>query len=447
MKFNTTPPSGFTEFSPEQESVRQKWIKIIKNIFEKNGFFSINTPLVERKNNLLAKGGNPKEIYKIARVLDDENSKKDSDMTLRFDHTVPLALYISRNLNNIIFPFKRYSIGPVFRGERAQKGRFRQFDQCDIDIVGSSTLSIFNDINVITIIIEIFQKLNVDDFVVKINNRKILSNFFETLGIKDLLQVKKILDILDNLDKLSEQKIIQNLSEELDNKKIDKIFEFINISKNNKNSEKILSDLKIIAQNNENFEKSIQELETVISTLKNLKIPENFFCIDLSIARGLDYYTGTVFETKFKNYKNFGSVCSGGRYDNLGEIFTGKPFPGVGVSIGLTRILKQAFDEKIIKGEKVTPTDILILVTDEKFMTKSFELANILRQKNFYVENFLDTKKLSKQFEYADKLKIKYVIVLGEKEIKTKKFTIKNMITGEQFSIDESQILDFFLTI
>ncbi|MCK5460982.1 histidine--tRNA ligase [Candidatus Gracilibacteria bacterium] len=444
-KYNVKTPSGFPEFSPAQEQVRQRWIKTIAEVFEKNGFLPINTPLVEREENLLGKGGNPKEMYALKRILDEEGDISHSGNALRFDHTVPLALYVARNFNDLNFPFRRYTIGPVFRGERAQKGRFRQFDQCDIDVIGNGSLSILNDAQMPAIIIDIFRQLMSEEpFVVRINNRKILLGFFESTGV-EADKIKTVLNIVDELEKIGETAVGKKLEEQkVEKEAIKNILDFIQIQGSN---ETILEKLKEMSNDSDLFKEGVEELQLVVKSIENMGIDEKYFKVDLCIARGLDYYTGTVFETNLINYFGLGSICSGGRYEDLASVFTGKVMPGVGISIGLTRLLSQFFEEGLVKTDRQTRTQILVINVDEVALPKSLEIGKKLRDGGFFVENYLEDKKLGKKFDYADKMQIPYVVVLGEDELNKKYVQVKNMETGEKTEVGEDKLEDYFSLI
>lgn len=456
-KFNVTTPSGFPEFTPAQEQVRQHWIRTISDIFEKYGFAPISTPIIERTDNLLGKGGNPKEMYVLDRLLSEGTADKDETKSraLRFDQTVPLALYVARHFNDLTFPFKRSVIGPVFRGERAQKGRFRQFDQCDIDVIGNGTLSILNDAQIPAIIIDIFKMLMPqNDFVVRINNRKVLLGFFEGIGI-EADKIKKVLDIVDDLEKLSRDKILDCFaSEGIGENQVEQILDFVNLSGDNfeileKLREKPPSPLKgELAPHPpkegadwEVFNEGVEELIQVITALNNMGVDGKCFKIDLRIARGLDYYTGTVFETNLIGYEGLGSICSGGRYDDLASLFANKKMPGVGISIGLTRLLSQLFEGGIIKTPSKTRTQILMIAADEVALGKTLEIGQQLREAGFFVENYLEKKKLGKQFDYADKMGIGYCVVIGENELSNKVVQIKSMETGDRVDVGFDEVV------
>jgi histidyl-tRNA synthetase len=441
---NITPPSGFPEFSPDEEKIRQHWLKQITNIFEKYSFQSITTPLVERAENLTSKGGNAKEIYVLERLLAEKNSPGKKDQALRFDHTVPFALYTARHLQEINFPFRRYTIGPVFRGERAQQGRFRQFDQCDIDIIGQNSLDIVNDALVPAIIIEIFQKIISTDFIVQISHREILQGFLldlldfdeENLTTENKEKLQEIFHIIDNLEKFSREKISTDLdSAGLDNNQQNKIFALLKLTN--------LSEIKEVC-NHRIFQDGVEKLQAVINYLEII-LPNSAgknFAINLHIVRGLDYYTGTIYETKITKFADWGSVCSGGRYDNLGEQFSNKKLPGVGISIGLTRLLKLAIANEIFQAPKdLSSAEILIIPTENQFLPASLQLMKELQTAEISVEIFTEDKKFSKKMDYANRQKIPTIFIVGADEISSGIFTIKNMKTGEQEKMTTEEFL------
>ncbi len=440
-KPNITCPSGFPEFSPEQELVRQHWIKTITQTYERHGFTPVTTPLVEREENLVAKGGNPKEMYVLKRLLDDENDTSHSGMALRFDHTVPLALYVARHFSNLAFPFRRYSIGPNFRGERAQKGRYRQFDQCDIDVIGVESLSLINDALMPAIIIQIFETLGIGDFVVRINNRKILIGFFESIGIPSD-KIKETLDIVDDLEKIGEKEVLSRLkSGGLTDEKAQQILDFTEISGS---PTKIITQLKKM-KGTETFTSGVEDLRIVVKSLIEAEIPQNRYTLDLSIARGLDYYTGTVYETNLTEHKGLGSICSGGRYDDLAKVFTGKKMPGVGISIGLSRLLPQLFEAGIITTKRKTPTQALIIAMSENELPTALKIGTQLREAGINTENYCEAKKIGKQFDYANRQGIPHCIVIGEDEVKKGVVVVKDMESGDQREVKMEEVANPFL--
>ena len=409
VKLNTSTPSGFPEFSPAEQRVIQHWKRTIAEIFEANGFPMLETPLVERSENFEAKGGNPKEIYVLDRLRREEAVDQDKDVrAIRFDHTVPLALYVARHFNELAFPFRRSVIGPVMRGERAQKGRFRQFDQCDIDVIGSEKLSLANDAQMVAIIAQIFEKLMPEQkFVIRINNRKILTGFFAAFDA-DPSEFKKLLDFLDNLEKNPDAKLEGHPIEFQE-----RILEFVETTGM---ADEILKKLKDFSDHSE-FLEGVEELTEVVRILRAMKIPEDKWQIDLRIARGLDYYTGTVYETNLIGYEKLGSVCSGGRYDDLAKVFMGKNLPGVGISIGLTRLLWQLFEAKLIETDRVNNSDVIILSRDNSFLASSLQLESELRSKGISTEVYMEDKKIQKQFDYAKKMGIPCRVIVGDEDV------------------------------
>lgn len=412
---------GFMELLPQEQILFNQIQDKIKNTYEKFGFLPLDTPIVEDSNVLLAKAGGEteKQVYRFC--------KGKSDLSLRFDLTVPLAKYVAKNYGELAFPFRRYQIGKVYRGERQQKGRFREFYQCDIDIIGDGNLSIINDAELPLIIYNIFKELGFEKFTININNRKILNGLFEELELTNL--GTDILRIIDKIEKIGKENVIKELEEfKITKEKISKIIDFIEIQ--GSNDEK-LNKLKSLNFKNEIFANGVQELEDVVKYMRAFGMQENNFKIELTIARGLDYYTGTVYETFLDDYRSLGSVCSGGRYENLAEYYTDKKLPGVGISIGLTRLFYQLNEIKLIEARKKSIADVLITS-----MTNNFEyaakVANKFRNKGKNVQIYYEDKKIKNKFKYADKLQIPYTIVIGEDEEKLNTYTIKNMITGEQ---------------
>ena len=412
---------GFMELLPQEQILFNQIQDKIKNTYEKFGFLPLDTPIVEDSNVLLAKAGGEteKQVYRFC--------KGKSDLSLRFDLTVPLAKYVAKNYGELAFPFRRYQIGKVYRGERQQKGRFREFYQCDIDIIGDGNLSIINDAELPLIIYNIFKELRFEKFTININNRKILNGLFEELELTKL--GTDILRIIDKIEKIGKENVIKELEEfKITKEKISKIIDFIEIQ--GSNDEK-LNKLKSLNFKNEIFANGVQELEDVVKYMRAFGMQENNFKIELTIARGLDYYTGTVYETFLDDYRSLGSVCSGGRYENLAEYYTDKKLPGVGISIGLTRLFYQLNEIKLIEAKKKSIADVLIIS-----MTNNFEyaakVANKFRNKGKNVQIYYEDKKIKNKFKYADKLQIPYTIVIGEDEEKLNTYTIKNMITGEQ---------------
>ena len=413
--------SGFMELLPQDQIKFNEMLDKIKKTYELYGFLPQETPIIESSEVLLAKAGGEteKQIYSF--------KKGDKDLSLRFDLTVPLAKYVAEYYNDLTFPYRRYQLGKVFRGERAQKGRYREFYQCDIDIIGDGELDVINDAELPSVIYTIFKELGFDDFTICINNRKILNGLFENIGQKE--NSVEILRIIDKIEKIGKQAVIEKLKKiNVSKESIDKIIEFIEISGTSK--EKV-EKLKKLGIENETFKKGLEELEFVYENIKLFGVPEENYKIDLTIARGLDYYTGTVYETFLNDYRELGSICSGGRYENLAEYYTNKKLPGVGVSIGLTRLFYKLNELGLVKATKKAISDIIIIPMLED-LSKPIKLATELRNLGINTEIYSNQKKLKAKMKYADKLQIPYVIVIGEDEINSNEIKLKNMETGEE---------------
>ncbi len=423
---NKTEPRtlpGFMELLPQDQILFNQIKEIIRRNYEKFGFLPLDTPIIEDSKVLLAKAGGEteKQIYRF--------NKGENDLSLRFDLTVPLAKYVAKNYGTLAFPFRRYQIGKVYRGERQQKGRYREFYQCDIDIIGDGELSIINDAELPNVIYNTFKELEFGEFTICINNRKILNGLFESLELNEISA--DILRIIDKIEKIGKEAVIEELEKlNIEDNKIEKIMNFIAIEGSNDEKIKALNDLGITS---EKFQKGLEELTDVVKYMRLFGIPEENFKIDLTIARGLDYYTGTVYETFLNEYKNLGSICSGGRYENLAEYYTDKKLPGVGISIGLTRLFYQLNEIKLIKAQKKSISDILVISMTENFEYVS-KVASKLRDEGKNVQVYYEDKKVKAKFKYADKLEIPYTVVIGDDEVQSNSYSVKNMTTGEQES-------------
>ena len=412
---------GFMELLPEEQILFDQIKTTIEKTYQKFGFLPLDTPIIELSEVLLAKAGGEteKQIYRF--------EKGDTDLSLRFDLTVPLAKFVAKNYGNLSFPFRRYQIGKVYRGEKAQKGRFREFYQCDIDVIGDGELSIINDAEMPSVIYNVFKELGFDDFKIKINNRKLLNGLFQSINQKE--NSVEILRIIDKIEKIGKEKVIQELKElNVEETAIEKIIGFIEISGT---TEQKVDKLKNLGIENETFKEGLDELTQIVKYIGVFGVPEKNFEVDLTIARGLDYYTGTVYETFLNEYRELGSICSGGRYENLAEYYTDKKLPGVGISIGLTRLFYKLNELRLIEAKQKSISKVLVIPMIDD-LEVPIKVATSLREKGVNTEIFLNDKKLKAKMKYADKLKIPYVIVIGEDEVKRGKFKIRNMETGEK---------------
>lgn len=428
VKPSTLP--GFMELLPSDQIAFNHMMDVIRKNYEKCGFIPIDTPVIEKSEVLLAKGGGDteKQIYRF--------NKGDTDLSLRFDLTVPLARYVSQHMSSLTFPFRRYQIGKVYRGERNQKGRFREFYQCDIDIIGNGKLSIINDAEIPSIIYSTFKELGFGPFTIHINNRKVLNGFLDSLNIENKIEV---LRIIDKIDKIGSRAVKEELTDMgLNGESCDSLLNFINIKGSN---DEIISALEKLEVSNDSFKLGISELSEVSKCIKSFGVPEENYAIDLRIARGLDYYTGTVYETILNDYPEIGSVCSGGRYDNLAEYYTKEKLPGVGISIGLSRLFYQLNEAKILKDNEASAlTQVLVVPMDEN-VEYSISAAYKLRMNEIPSEVYLEGGKLQKKLTYANKLGIPYVIIIGSEEMETGLLALKNMKTGEQHKLSIEDIV------
>lgn len=432
MTKNIVKPSilpGFMELTPEDQILFNEMKDTIRRNYEKFGFLPMDTPVIEKSEVLLVKSGGEteKQVYRF--------EKGSTDMSLRFDLTVPLARFVAQYYSQLEFPFRRYQIGKVYRGERNQRGRFREFYQCDIDIIGNNSLDIINDAEIPSIIYSTFKDLGFDRFTIKINNRKILIGFFESLSIEDSALVLRVIDKMDKIGIEGVEKELAKL--EISEEKIKKIKYFIEIKGNN---DEILENLKELNIDNKVFQEGLEELEIVNNYIKLFGVPEENYKIELTIARGLDYYTGTVYETFLDDYISLGSICSGGRYDDLASHYTKQKLPGVGISIGLSRLFFQLREANIIEAKKKSLTKALIIPM-KGYMEEGVKTVNTLRKENIYSQVYLDSGKIGKKFGYADKLNIPYVIILGQDEVENKTYSLRDMKTGEQNSFTMEELI------
>ena len=415
--------SGFMELLPAQQQQLERMMDILRTTYSRYGFTPLDTPVIEASEVLLAKGGGEteKQIYRF--------QKGDADLALRFDLTVPLAKYVALHGNDLAFPFRRYQIGKVYRGERAQRGRFREFYQADIDIIGDGKLDITNEAEIPSIIYQTFTALGLTRFQIRVNNRKILNGFYAMLGLTD--RSGDIMRTVDKLDKIGPHKVRACLMDDvgLTADQAEEIMRFISITGSN---DQVLSALEGYRGRHELFDQGLDELTTVTRYLAAFGVPEVNFAVDLTIARGLDYYTGTVYETTLLDYPEIGSVCSGGRYDNLAEYYTDRQLPGVGISIGLTRLFYVLGEQGLLNPSLPTaPADVLILPMTQD-LTPAIQLATRLRGAGVRTQLYTEQKKFKAKMNYADKLGVPYVVFLGDDEIAAGLVACKDMTSGEQ---------------
>ena len=424
--------SGFMELLPQPQQQMERMMDILRHTYSLYGFTPLDTPVIEASEVLLAKGGGEteKQIYRF--------QKGDADLALRFDLTVPLAKYVALHYNDLSFPFRRYQIGKVYRGERAQRGRFREFYQADIDIIGDGKLDITNEAEIPAIIYQTFTSLGLKRFQIRVNNRKILNGFYAMLGLT--ARSGDIMRTVDKLDKIGAEKVRTLLTDEVgvSAESADEILKFIAITGGN---EQVLAALESYRGRNEVFDEGLDQLNTVVKYLSAFGVPAENFAVDLTIARGLDYYTGTVYETTLLDHPEIGSVCSGGRYDNLAEYYTDRQLPGVGISIGLTRLFYVLGEQGMLNPQLPTaPADVLILPMTAE-LTPAIQLATRLRAAGVRTQLYTEQKKFKAKMNYADKIGVPYVVFLGDDEVSAGVVACKDMVSGEQTTLPFDETL------
>ena len=425
--------SGFMELLPQPQQQMERMMQILRETYALYGFTPLDTPIIEASEVLLAKGGGEteKQIYRF--------QKGDADLALRFDLTVPLAKYVALHGGELSFPFRRYQIGKVYRGERAQRGRFREFYQADIDVIGDGKLDITNEAEIPSIIYQTFTRLGLKRFQIRVNNRKILNGFYAMLGLTE--QSGAIMRTVDKLDKIGADKVRELLLSDcgLREDQAAEILKFIAITGSNA---EVLAALEGYMGRHELFDTGLSELKTVVKYLADFGVPEENFAVDLTIARGLDYYTGTVYETTLLDHPEIGSVCSGGRYDNLAEYYTDRQLPGVGISIGLTRLFYVLGEQGMLNPDLPTaPADVLVLPMTED-LAPAISLSTRLRGAGVRTQLYTEQKKFKAKMNYADKIGVPYVIFLGDDEIAAGVVACKDMKTGEQTKLPFAETLD-----
>ncbi len=422
--------SGFMELLPEDQILFNRMYDTIRGVYERYGFLPLDTPTIEYSEVLLAKAGGEteKQIYRF--------QKGDNDLSLRFDLTVPLARYVAQHYGDLVFPFKRYQMSKVFRGERPQKGRFREFYQCDIDVIGVDSLDLVFDAEIPAVIYHVFKELDFGAFTIRMNNRKVLNGFFSALGYAD--RIGDILRTIDKLEKMGKDAVVKELTEYgVAAEDVDRILAFIAIKGSN---DEILAALAAQIVENEQYAEGVDELTRVIGYLRRFGIDEAAYTIDLTIARGLDYYTGTVYETMLNDYPSMGSVCSGGRYDNLTEYYTDQKLPGIGISIGLSRLFYQLKENGLLESTAKSLARCLVVPMGEAEMNTAITVAAQLRGAGIVTDVYYQSKGMKQKMKYASRLGIPYVAIIGEEEQANGTVMLKNMNTGEQQAVAIEQL-------
>jgi len=443
-----TPP-GVMELLPRDQIAFQRMLDTIRRNYERFGFLPVETPVFELSEVLLTKSGGETErqVYfaqstgALEKVADGASRHELPELALRFDLTVPLARYVAEHEHELAFPFRRYQIQRVYRGERAQRGRFREFYQCDIDVVGKDALSIRFDAEILAVIHAVFSELGIGDFTVQLNNRKLMRGFFEGLGIADGSRQMDVLREVDKLDKRGADAVRETLigeGFELSAETVKKILDFVAVRSTSHAD--ALARLDALGQGSDTFNQGLAELREVLELVHALGVPESDYCLNLSIARGLDYYTGTVYETQLDGYPQIGSICSGGRYDDLASHYSKSKLPGVGISIGLTRLFWQLREAGLVAGVDESSVQAMVALMEENQLTDSLDIARRLRSGGINTEVQMEPKKLGKQFQYASRAGIRFVVLAGEDELTRGVVTVKDLAREQQFETTRDQL-------
>ena len=432
------------ELLPRDQIAFQRMLDTIRRNYERFGFLPVETPVFELSEVLLTKSGGETErqVYfaQSTGALEKANEGLP-ELALRFDLTVPLARYVAEHEHELAFPFRRYQIQRVYRGERAQRGRFREFYQCDIDVVGKDALSIRFDAEILAVIHAVFSELGIGDFTIQLNNRKLMRGFFEALGIADGSRQMDVLREVDKLDKRGADQVRDTLTGEgfgLSAETVARILQFVAVRSTS--HQDALAQLQRLGQGSETFNQGIAELREVLELVHALGVPESDYCLNLSIARGLDYYTGTVYETQLDGYQQIGSICSGGRYDDLASHYSKSKLPGVGISIGLTRLFWQLREAGLVAGADESSVQAMVALMEDNQLTESLDIARRLRAGGINTEVQMEPKKLGKQFQYASRAGIRFVVLAGEDELKRGVVTVKDLAREQQFETTRDQL-------
>ena len=449
-----TPPkpmSGFPELLPAQQLVFNRCLDIVRRTFERYGFTPIETPAVERKEVLTAKGGNEKEIYALSRLAAGPGEDAETDYALHFDLTVPLARYVAQHKDKLVFPFRRYQIQKVWRGERPQAGRYRELYQCDIDVIGRGSVSLLADAELPSVIYHVFREMDIGHFVIRVNNRRLLQGFLDLAGVPAAC-ISDVLHIVDAWEKIGRDAVAHALVNKvgLSELLVERILAFLSSSQG-KPADHVLADLRqqvaALQAEQHDFGRGVQELQTVIEGMRSLGVPEDYFELDLSIARGLDYYTGTVYETRLTAHPDLGSICSGGRYDDLASYFTNEKLPGVGISIGLSRLVLRLLDAGVLKPGPSTPAIVLVTTMDQARLQDYLKIGAALREGGIATEVFLERARLGDQLKYASRKGFRFAVIAGEDEFASDQVKLKDLATATEQVIPRAQLVAHVLSL
>ena len=432
------------ELLPREQIAFQRMLDTIRRNYERFGFLPVETPVFELSETLLTKSGGETErqVYFVQSTgaLAKEGEGLP-ELALRFDLTVPLARYVAEHEHELTFPFRRYQIQRVYRGERQQRGRFREFYQCDIDVIGKDALSVRFDAEILAVIHAVFSDLGIGDFTIQLNNRKLMRGFFEAQGVTDGEQQALVLREVDKLDKRGADYVRQTLTGEgfgMSAEGVDRILDFVAVRSTGHAD--ALARLDALGQGSDTFNQGIAELREVLELVKALGVPESAYCLNFSIARGLDYYTGTVYETQLDGYPQIGSICSGGRYEDLASHYTKSKLPGVGISIGLTRLFWQLREAGLIAGSDESSVQAMVALMDEGQLAESLDIARRLRAAGINTEVQMEGRKLAKQFQYASRAGIRFVVLAGEDERARGAVTVKDLLREQQFEVKREEL-------
>ncbi|NCT71896.1 MAG: histidine--tRNA ligase [Xanthomonadaceae bacterium] len=438
-----TPP-GVMELLPREQIAFQRMLDTIRRNYERFGFLPVETPVFELSETLLTKSGGETErqVYFVQSTgaLAKEGEGLP-ELALRFDLTVPLARYVAEHEHELTFPFRRYQIQRVYRGERQQRGRFREFYQCDIDVIGKDALSVRFDAEILAVIHAVFSELGIGEFTIQLNNRKLMRGFFEAQGVTDGEQQALVLREVDKLDKRGADYVRETLAGEgfgMSAEGVDRILEFVAVRSTGHAD--ALARLDALGQGSDTFNQGIAELREVLDLVKALGVPESAYCLNFSIARGLDYYTGTVYETQLDGYPQIGSICSGGRYEDLASHYTKSKLPGVGISIGLTRLFWQLREAGLIAGSDESSVQAMVALMDDGQLAGSLDIARRLRAAGINTEVQMESRKLAKQFQYASRAGIRFVVLAGEDELARGVVTVKDLLREQQFEVKREEL-------